>query len=338
MSSRVFTKQQWGLESVNGTAVAADTMLLAAPISIDPDRTPQYPEDQAGIRARSTRSKIYSRMARNSLVFDATNPLYFQALPILFSMGLKGGVTPVEQNPSEGDYLWDHSPSLTGSNSIDSGTLEAGDDTQAYEAEYVMLERLHIAGEIDQEGGESPVTGDFDWFGRQWTGTTFSGGVAIPSTEIMNAKLARFYLDTTWANVGTTEKTNILRAFDVEILTGVHPKMTGSANQYFGTHGEGFISFMASFTLERGSDSDAIYDALLSQALQVVRLEITGSQIGAGDNHTLTLDFGGTWENVLPIAGEDRANNFDTAMLHDVYDGTGAKILQASCITDVSAI
>lgn len=335
MANRFAMKYQFGVESTAGTAVAADTMLLADPKPLTPDRRPIYPPAAIGVRAESHTAKIYQYLVQDTLTMSHG---YFQALPVLFSCGLVGGVTPAEQTTSQADYLWDFDPALTGSNSLNSITLEEGDDTQAYETEYVMFERIRIAGTIAQDQGESPVTIEADYFGRQHSTASFTGSIDIPTAEWINAKLARLYIDTSWAGVGGTEKTALLRGFDIEILTGAHPKMLGSGNTYFDTHGQGLIAVTAALTLERSANSDAIWDAYRSQALQVVRLSIPGAQIGTGDTHTLTIDIGGTFEEVIPMQSEDRGNNIDTAMLRGYYDPTGAKICQVQVTTNVSAI
>lgn len=335
MANRFAMKYQFGVETTAGTAVAADTMLLADPKPLAPDRRPVYPPAAIGVRADAFAAKIYQYLAQDTLTFSHG---YFQALPVLFSCGLKGGVTPAEQTTSQADYLWDHTPAMTGSNGLQTITLEEGDDTQAYETEYVQFERIRIAGTIAQDQGESPVTIEADYYGRQVSATTFTAALTIPSVEWMNAKMARFYLDTAWAGVGSTEKTALLRGFDIEILTGAHPKMLGSGNAYFDAVGQGPVMVTGAFTLERGANSDAIWDALRSQALQVVRLTVTGAQIGTGDNHTLSIDIGGTWEEVIPMQSEDRGNNIDTCILRGYYDPTGAKLVQVQVTTNVSAI
>jgi hypothetical protein len=318
--------------------VAADTLLLVAPMSIDDDRTPAFPQDLMGVRAQSARSHVDEYLVRNSLAFDNDHPLYFQILPILFSCGLKGGVTPTETTGGQGDYLWTFTPSMTAANSPNAGTLEAGDDVQAFECEYVTFERYRIEGVIDQSGGISSVTGAQDFFARQWSTAAFTTSIAIPTTENMNAKQARFYLDTAWASLGNTEKTNTLRRFAVEILTGVHPKFYGSANKYFDTIDESFIDVMASFTLEGNATADAIWDAKQAETKQFVRLTITGAQIGTGTNHKLTIDMAGKWESVIPLAQNEQGNNLHTAVLHGIYDTTGAQILALTVTTNVSAI
>ena len=339
MGSQAFSKLQWGLESVRGTAVAADTMLLAAPMPITPDRTAQFPQDMAGVKARSAQGpQIYEYLVRNTLSFDNDHPPYFQVLPMLFSCGLKGNVTPVEQNPAEGDYLWTFTPSLTAANSPDTITLEAGDDIQAYEAEYCMFDRFRIAGEVAQDGIGSPVNIDADFFGRQWTTTTFTGALSLPTTELMAAKVTSFYLDTSWAGVGGTQKTGLLRSYDIEILTGLKMIFAGDANKYFNNYAEEYIDVMGSFVFEGNAAADAIYDSFQATDLQVLRLQIEGSQIGAGDNHSCILDISGAWIDVTPMGQEDRGNNLHTATFQGYYDNTGAKLLQLTTTTDVASI
>lgn len=337
MGERAFSKIQYGKEvkTTHGTAVPATKTLLGTVPPVKADRKPIYPEVNVGLRARSVNSFIYETLVKDSLKIDYG---YFQVLPMLFSCGLKGDVTAAEVTPAAGDYLWTHTPSLTAANTPDSITLETGDDVQAYEAEYVMFEKLKFSGAVDQSGGAAPVVIEADYFGRQLSTCSFTGSLALTVPEFMDAKLARFYLDTTWAGVGVTEKTNILRAFDIEILTGVHPVLAGSGFKYFNTHQEGFIDVMATFTLEGNAAADAIWDAMNSQALQVVRLAVNGSQIGAGTTYNLSLDIGGTWEEVIPLSATDRGDNLHSAILHSKYDPTGAKLLQAVVTTNANTM
>lgn len=334
MGSRYFSKVQFGKESTRGTAVPADTILLGRTPAVNSDTAPVYPREDVGINAPAVRSVKGGLLYMNTL---SSEHGYFQLLPALFGCGLKGGVTATETTASQGDYAWAFTPSLTAANSPDSLTIELGDDTQAFEAEYAMFERIRISGEVAQGMEFSPVNVEADFFGRQLTPTSFTGSISLPTAETINAKLARFYLDTSWSGVGGTEKANILRSFDIEIVTGVKPVFAGSAYRYFNTHSEGLIEVTASFVFEGNSDADAIFDAHQANTFQVARLKVSGAQIGSGVNHSLTLDIGGTWQSVSPLSSEDRNNNLHAATLYGFYDPTGAKMLQANVVTNVSA-
>lgn len=338
MGNRFFSKVQYGKEdpSAHGTAVAATKILLGKTPAVGNDRKPTIPDENVGIRARGVRSVVHQIFYANTL---STEHGYFQQMPWIFGCGLKGGVTPSEVTPAQADYLWPQTPSLVAgvSNAPDSSTIELGDDTQAFEAEYAMFERIRISGQVAQGMEAAPVNVEFDFFSRQLTPTTFTGALSLPVVEPMNAKLARLYVDTAWSGIGGSELANVLRGFDIEIITGVHPKFSGSGNKYFNAHGEGLITATAQFTVEGTSAADALFDAQQAGTFQAVRLQINGGQIGSGSNHSLKLDIGGVWESVSPLGGEDRSDNLHTATLVDQYDSTGAKLLQVATVTNVAS-
>lgn len=340
MGDRFFSMVQFGKEvkTTHGTPVAATRKLIGGKVSaVTADRKPRVIEENIGVRAMG------SRMLHDQLLVSESISIaegYFQALPVFFGCGLKGDITPTETTPAQSDYLWDFTPSLASGvlNAPDSVTIEKGDDTQAFECEYAIFERIHILGKVAQGADAAAVSIESQYFARQWTKTSFTGSIAIPTVTAMNAKLARFYLDTSWANVGTTEKANILRSFDIDILTGVHPAFSGSGDKFFNKHKEGLISAQMSLTVEGESDANAINDLFRTdpQALAVACIKINGPQIGSGTPHQLHVAVGGMFEDVTPLADEDRGNNLHTFVLTSLYDGTGAKNLQVKVTTNQS--
>ena len=333
MGSKFFSKFQVGKETTRGTAVAADTVLLGQVTAVKPDRKPVYPAEDFGVRADALRAVVHQYLVMDTFSSDHA---YFQLLPLVFGCGLKGGVTPSETTPSQADYAWDQSPSLTAANVPDSFTGEKGDDVQAFEFEYAMIERIRLAWNVSQGQDASPVNLEFDYFARQLTPTAFTGSISLPSVEPMNGKLSRLYVDTAWAGIGGTEKANILRGADIEILTGVHPVFSGSAVKTFDLYAEGLIAVTMQLILEGTSVADAIFDAQQAQTFQAVRLAVNGGQIGTGVNHKLNIDVGGTWESVTPLNAEDRSDNLHLAVLRGYYNPTGAKMLQVNTITNVA--
>lgn len=336
MAKQFFSKVQFGKETVSGTAVAADTKFVGQSQPITPDRQIIFPVEQMGYRAESHRVITSNYLVQHSL---SSEHGYFQALPVLLGCSLKGGVTSSEQTADQDDYLWAFAPSFASgvSNAPDSLTLECGDDTQAWEAEYAVFSALHLSGEVPQAGDAAPVNISAEYFARQWTKTTFSA-VSDAAVTSMNAKLARLYVDTAWAGVGGTEKTNVLRGFTLDIMSGLEPGFAGSANKYFNAVKEGLLGAMLTVTLERGATSNALFDSMLAGTFQVVRLEINGPQIGSGDPHQFQFDLGGYWETVSPMDGTDDNGTYtDTLALKGVYDATGAKVFQASVTTNIEA-
>lgn len=335
MGSTTFNLIQYGKETTKGTSVACTKMFVGQMPPVVSDRKPVYPVEQFGKRAESLRGVIHNYLYQNTL---STEYGSFQNLPFLFGMGLKGGVTASEQTVSQGDYLWDFTPSFSSIDDIDAFTLRFGDNVQAWLTTYSVIERIRISGQIGQGQDPSPVKLEADFFARNITTTTFTGAINEPTLVAMNAKLARLYVDSTWAGVGTTELTDLLRTFDVEIITGQKPKFSGSANQYFNAHSGGAIGVMATFGIEGGSTANTLFGTHQSGTTQVARLDINGPQIGSGTNYRCRLDMSGSWEEAKPIDGSDRGDNLATFVLHGFYEGvTADKMLQVSTTTNSNA-
>lgn len=336
MGTSVLRKIQYGKETTKGTAVAATRLLPVANPPIAADRKPTYPREDVGVLADASRSYISGRLVRDKLKWDSA---YFQALPLLLSCGIKGNITASEQTAGQGDYLWGFTPNMVGtSNAQDSVTLERGDNAFMVETEYCMFDKLKFSGEVNQDGEDSVMKIEADYFGRQNSVTAFTGAIAIPTLTPINTKLTRLYINPSWATVGATEKTLTLRAYDIEIMTGLHPKFHGSGNEFFDNHGEGAMAIMGAFTFEGNANTADIYTAHLAQSLAVVRLKTEGPLIGTTKKHMLQIDFSGTWEEVIPLASESNGNNLWTAVLHGFYDPTGGKLLDIQVCTDRNSL
>lgn len=334
----VLRKIQAGVEATPGTAVPADTMIITGDYpSIVPDHKPVFIKEETGLRVDGQRAISYTKLVKNTIRIPHA---YYQVLPLLFSIATKGGVTPAEQTTSQNDMLWDHTPALGAANGQQSITLELGDETAAVEIEYVMISRIKASFQIPQDGGEAPMAIEFDYFGRQNTDTTFTGGLSLPSQEMINGKLCRIYRDTSWAGVGGTEKTGLIRAVDIEIMTGLEPASHGGVNKYFDTNIDGNFRINAALTVSQNSEAEAIRTLFNTdpQALSVLRFDISGGQIGTGVNHNLKIDMGVEYEASIPISSIDRDNSLTSIVAKGVYDPTGAKLFQLSAITDVAAI
>lgn len=291
-----------------------------------------FPEEKFNVRMRTRRTLASEVLYANSLSIPRCG--FRQALlPLL--CGLKD-VTGTETTPSQDDYLFDFDPNLTAAalNAPKACSLELGDNVQAYQVEYCMFDKITFKGDIAQDGGEAPVSMDATYFGRRLQTHAFTPALSQAPIVPMNAKLARLYMDPTWITLGTTELAGLLRGFQIEILTGVHPDFAGAANTYFTAHKEGYIDYTATFTLEGGTTAHALLAAQQAQTKKFFRLAINGPVIGTGTPHALVFDMAGIPETVGPNDSADRGDNLSTIALHGVYDDTGAKGLQVQLTTD----
>lgn len=338
MGTAILSRYAWGIESTRGTAVAATKLVGAAPKAIPPDRIWKMLKYQSTFRSQYSHKTNDELFVQNSLTFDADHPLYYQAMPMLFQCSLDGTITPAEQTGGQGDYKWDVTPSMTAANAPDTFTLESGDDVQAYEEEFCMVNNLKFAFTIAPDGSASPVTGEFGYFARQVTPTTFTGSMVLPSTlEPMNGKLSRLYADTTWAGIGGTEVPSTLRGAELEIMTGNEAKFFGSANKYFSTYGEGLIGTMLTLDLEGNSSADGFFDYYQAGTNLGIRLDINGAQIGSGVSSLMRFDMMMTVAGpVTPLNSVVGSNNLHRVVLIGQNDSSG-NFLDIDLITTINA-
>lgn len=336
MAEYVFRKTQYGKENpaAHGTAVAA-TRLFTGQISVPVDRKPQFAELMTGRRARAQEGTVH-QIHVDGLTLSMEQGV-FQMLPMIFSMALKGAITAAEQTTGQADYLWDFTPSLTASNAPDSMTIEYGDDVEQYEIEYVMCKRVTLKGSV---GDDAPVNVEAECFGKQITVSDFTGSIAVPTVDLMSANMVKIYIDDTWANLGTTEVTDLLQEFSIEILTGLHAKFHAEGVKTMTGHGEGYIDAMLTLTYEGSSAADTQFDLFRAGTARAIRIEILGDQIGTGDPHSCVIDVFGEYESVIPLGGEKNGNNLHTAIFHALDDNTGATphMLAVKVTTDRNAV
>ena len=316
MGERALSIVQYGLEATAGVAVPATRMALKVVEAMGADRVPSFPEEDFGARAKSLRSWIGQNMVSDTLTFEEA---YFEMLPFVFSCGLNGLATAAATATvgANNMYQWAYAPLMKALNNPKSFTLEKADDVVNYECDYGMFERINIKGTINQGGEVSAVTVTGDFFAREWTSLAATALVPIEVFPI-NAKLATLDIDPLWASLGTTPMTNTLRAFDIDILTGVHPKMLGSALKTLDMHAEGIIHVTSAFTFEGNALASTEYGHYLTQTNRAYRLAITDPASPVPS--VLQIDTFGRWREVIPFADEDRGNNLFTLVHESILD------------------
>jgi len=320
MGERALTEVQYAIEATAGVTITATRKLLKVVEPMKVDRVPSFPEEDFAARAKSLRSWIGQHMVSDTLTF---NEAYFEMLPFIFSCGLRGGVTATTAatGVTGNIYGWNFTPSMVATNTPDSFSLEKADDVVNYQCGYGMFERINIKGTINQGGEVSPVVVTGDFFAKEWSSHA-AADIAPIEVFAINAKLAELDIDALWTNLGTTPMTNTLRAFEYDILTGLHPKMLGTAAKYFPIHGEGIIDVTLALTFEGNALASTEYGHFLTQTDRATRLTLINpaTLISHGANSQLVIDVFGRWREVIPFAEEDRGNNLFTLVLQSLLD------------------
>ncbi len=333
MGEKTYVKAQYGVEVTRGTPVVA-TRIWPGTVSVPSDRTPKRTKFMDGTRLPAHKRTI-GQIHVDGISLACDN-MTFQALPILGVMALKGTATGAEVTTGQADYLWDFTPSWTATNAPKAITLEYGDDTQAYEIEYCMAKRLRFSGKM---GDDSFIKCEAELFGRQITPTTFTAAQALAGTELMLANMTKIYIDTAWAGLGGTQITGLIKEWALEMTIGTHAKFMGDGSKLMTTHGEGIIDAILTMTYEGNAAADTQFDLFQAGTERAIRISVSGSQIGTGTYHNLTLDLFGGYDAVVPLGGEDNGNNLHTAIFSINSDRQAtAHALAMKVTTSINAV
>jgi hypothetical protein len=323
-----FIKSQYGKEVTRGTGVAA-TRQWPGTVKLPADRKPDHPIEKNGSRIQSRRTII------KQIQVDGINMTMeqgmFQALLMVFGIGLKGGVTgtPIVAT----DYVSDFTPSWTAANNPSSISLETGDNIQAFEVDWVMAKSIKISGKI---GADEYVKVEVECFGKQTDPVTFTAGLLPENGEWMLANLTKVWIDSNWDSLGCTQKTSLLREYSVEIQTGNHPKFFAAGVKTMNGFGEGVPEMAITLTFEGDTEANGYFAGYQAATEYAMRLLIEGGPTSVGNaNHSLQIDAFGAFDEIIPLASEDNGNNLTTGVF--VATGDRGQLMQIDTATAAGA-
>lgn len=323
---KVFVKNQYGLETTRGTGVAA-TRIWPGTVKLPPDRKPDHPTQMTGSRITSRRTVIKQILVDG--ITMTMDQAMFQPLLMAFGISLKGGVTgtPIVST----DYVSDFTPNWTAANNPATISLETGDNVQAFEVDYVMGKRITISGKV---GDDSYAKVEVEAFGRQTDPVTFTANLVPENGEYMLGNMVKLWIDANWDALGSTPKTDLLREYSIEILTGNHHKFFGNGQKTFTTHGEGSPEMAITLTFEGNTDANTLFAGYQAGTEYALRLLFEGGPTSAGNaNHSLQIDAFGAFDEIIPLASDDNGNNLTTG----VFIATGDRGQTAQVDTATAA-
>lgn len=206
------------------------------------------------------------------------------------------------------DAIWTYTPNLTSVNVQDSYSIEWGDDDQAWQSLFCLMESLELGW-----GLNAPVTMRSSLFSRFPTKVTFTSGLSNPqSLTGIASNDAKVFIDGAYADLGTTQKATLVVGGVIRLpATGVTPIKTADGTQEFSTIIEARRHLEIELELLLGTDAITEYDAFVAETLRAIRIEFTGPSIVSGTTHKLTIDAIGKYTSSPELFGErDGANIF----------------------------
>jgi hypothetical protein len=293
-----FTKIQLGAEATAGTAVPATALLRGAYAPADDQRQVTFPAEDIGYLSGVDRTYVPYLLGRLELPErEAT----FEQLPYTLAAGIKNVTTGVADGVGAGKIYAYPMPTTT-ANTIKTYTIESGDNQQAEEMEYSFVSEFTLSGQERQ----ALMVKD-TWQGRQWSTTSFTEAIAVPSVEEILFQKAKLYIDAVSGTLGTTLVSSSLLAMNLSVRTGWTPNFTGDGNLYFTDieHIADQMEVLLNVTLRHNATAVSEKAAWRAQTARQLRLQIDGSALTPGTSYSakaLRIDLAGKWERFEPLS------------------------------------
>ena len=328
MGLHALKRIQAGKETTPGTAVAATAKWMGMSLAGNlKDREIVQPSDERGSLAAAHRSYSPAYLWEDKLSGEVT----FEDLILLLSMAVKGGVSPTTVDTSA--KLWTFAPSLTSANNPDTFTIEFGDDTQAYEAEYCFAKSLEISATV----GEA-LKFSADLVGRQLSPTTFTTGLADRSVESALAAKTKLYIDDAGGTIGTTQQEAMLLDWTWRLPDHFAPKSHQNGSLYFTAHGEVKMKPELELLCEFVAGVATLRTKYAAETRQLVRLKTEGSLAGA-ESALRTVQIDGAYKIVsFDTLDERNGASIVRLTLHGEYDSTWGKLFEVQVQNAVAAL
>jgi len=270
------TLYQWGIETVNGTAVPATSKIAIPRISFEPTDAMYRPRLAKGINVRNRGNETL--VSRGTRIVVPSSPWNYEQGANWLSMSVAGGSanTPTGTNP----YVYTYARSLTADPDVDSWTLErrmgdfAGNRDEEYA--YAMLSKIGWSFTM----GEALMF-NAEGFARKRGASTLTAAQTMPAVEIPSAALVKVWMDGTWANLGTTQVTGQVLSGGLDFSTGYMPLTTadGRTDQDFVRHilnGEQ-VQIAARLVILCETQYDAEKTAAEALSLRALRIQVDGA-------------------------------------------------------------
>ena len=223
-------------------------------------------------------------------------------------------------------------------NTLNTYTLEGGNNQQAYEMDYAHIESFIIAGNA-AEG----VMMSANWVARQMIDTTFTGALTIPT--LLAGDHIKFgdtdiYIDEPGGTIGINQISNTLYNFSLEVTTGYVPVFTDTSTEfdYVQWTREAFSATLR-MSYKHHTTADAEQDKWETNVARLVRLEFTGLAVGTPgttySNMTFQINAAGVYNEFVHT--DQDGNDVKEVTLQIGHDLTSSQGLDFLVVNELSA-
>lgn len=323
-----------GRESTPGTPVSCSTIWRGVGGNLQDTREITVVDEQIGVLVKSNRSYL-SRLG-GSLDMAATPATFEQILHIL-----EAGIKTIGTGASDGagtGKIYNYALGTT-VNTLQTYTIETGDNQQAEEMEYSFVDSFTLSGERGQ-----PVMMSANWLGRQVANTTFTPALPVPTVEEIITGKGSFYIDDVGGTIGSTAVTGTLLQWELQVTTGWRPKFVVDKGQlYFDFIYFDPDQFSATFSATYEHNATAVTEKgkWRSNSPRLMRLSIPGSATATPgstySNKLLQIDMAVRYTSFNAL-DSDEGNSIVTFEGAVGYDATAAKSLEMLVVAELATV
>lgn len=321
---------QLGKETAHGDAAAATEM-----VAVEDDI--QFSDDDNIMSRPNLRRGTLSRYPGNETVIKRgtrfTIPdtgMNFEQMRHILAMTLQGGV--VASALGGGKYSRTYERSLTVIDDIDTYCFERrasdGSNNKDIRIPYCFVTKLTLKGAID-----APVTYSIDVVGRAPLAGPVTAGQTLPTLEIPSSFLSALYIDSTWANRGSTLISDQIIGWQIDITPGWYPftALQGRTALDFATHKLNPDELGIEMTVSAlvGDQYDTERTAARAGTSRFVQLKVLDA---AGNDKSLALNMAlkHTAPDILAFGNDNGQETVDFKMVDSADNG--AHFLEAVLI------
>lgn len=320
-----------GRETTAGTNAAATTIWRGTGTLEDRREIVWVPED-IGYLPETNRTVTTKYEAGLELEeTDAT----FEQLKHILEMGVMTA-TPTTDGGDGTGKVYTYTFGTTAETTIQTYSIEGGDNAAAEEASYFFCEDFTLSGTVGQALKMSA-----NLTGRVVAPTTFTTNPTLPAVESILFTKGTLAIDTAGGTQGSTVKSTGLFAATLNVETGWKPFYTTNGQLYF-TFPKGVgpkITLDVTFEHETVGIAEKV--AWRAETAELIQLKFVGSAFTtAGTTYTyktLIINLAGKWESFEKI-GENNGNDVINATFRAAWDTTASKFAQIVVVDNEASI
>lgn len=327
MSERasIFQTVQVGLESVSGSAVAANKKLQSLSIA------PGIKAEINTFRPMGTKYPVLAALAKELIEAKLSGqPTYSELIYPLSSVLVAGSGSSLGGAPAA--YQWDFDPAAAAADTVKTFTVEQGSSERAHKFSYGLVTSLAFNFSRSENTMEGTMMGrDFS------DGITLTAGPTAVELVPVLPKQVTVYLDDAYGSLGSTALTRPL-SVKWEIADRFGPLWALNAD---------YASFAAivetepKLTVTLKMEADAAGMGLLTTMrdgdTKFMRIEAVGETISGGNAYRLRLDTAVKVTEVSEFSDEDGVFAIEWTFT-GVYDADWGKVCSVRVVNKQSAL